>query len=115
MAQTFNYFRYTDNNGGNWSVKVGSSATQAGGLGWGSASASDPPIPKGSRLRAVYFLHPATQRKRAVPCATAAAFAALKAPGHAAVSLPDDNQLIGDGWNVIGGREEKLPTVHLIH
>ena len=115
MAQTFDYFQYTDNSGATWSVKVGSSATQAAGLGWGSHSNADPGIPKGSRLRAVYFLHPATQRKRAVPCATPAAFAALKAPGHAGVSLPDDNQLIGDTWNVIGGREEKIPTVHLIH
>jgi hypothetical protein len=115
VAQTFNYFRYTDNAGGHWAVKVGSSATGATGLGWSAASAADPAIPKGSRLRCIYFLHPATQRKRAVPCGTPAAFAALKAPGAAAVSLPDDNQLIGDSWNVIGGREEKLPTVHLIH
>jgi hypothetical protein len=115
VSQTFDYFRYTDNNGGHWAVKVGSSATGATGLGWGSPSAADPPIPKGARLRMVYFLHPASQRKRAVPCGTPAAFAALKASGASPVSLPDDNQLVGDTWNAIGGREEKLPTVHLIH
>lgn len=115
MAQTFNYFRYTDNNGGHWAAKVGSSATGATGLGWAAASAADPMVPKGTRLRAIYFLEPGSQRKRAVPCATPAAFAALKAPGAAAVSLPDDNQLVGSNWNVIGGREERFPTVHLIH
>jgi hypothetical protein len=114
MAQQFNYYRYTDNNAANWAVKVSSSAAGATGLGWGAPSAADPAAPKGFHPRVVYFLEPATQRKRAVPCATPAAFAALRAPGHAAVSLPDDNALVGPDWTVIGGREERFKTPHVI-
>lgn len=115
MAQTFNYHRYTNNAGGFYAVKVGSSAVEAIGTGWAAASAADPPAPKGFHPRVVYFLHPGTQRKRAVPVATPAAYAALREPGHAAVSLPDDNALIGPDWNIIGGREERHKVPHLIH
>jgi hypothetical protein len=114
VAQQFNYYRYTDNAGNFHAVKVSSSAVGATGLGWGAPSAADPPAPKGFHPRVVYFLEPVSQRKRAVPCATPAAFAALRAPGAAAVSLPDDNLLIGLNWNVIGGREERFRNVHLL-
>ena len=115
MAQTFDYHRYVDNNANNYAVRVSSSAVGATGFGWGAASAADPAPPKGFHPRVVYMYHPATKRKRAIPCGTPAAFAALRAPGHAAVSLPDDNQLIGDDWTIVGGREERFRTPHLIH
>lgn len=112
---TYNYHRYTRNNGTTFhAIKLGSSASGATGLGFGAASATDPPAPYGFRPRIVYVLHPATQRKRAVPVATPAAFATLTAGGQS-ISMPELGDIDGEDWNVIGGRDERAPVPHLIH
>lgn len=110
----YNYYRYTRNAGGFVAIKLGSSAAGAAGTGFVAASATDPPAPYGFRPRVVYVLHPATQRKRAIPVATAAAFAALTAGGQS-LSLPELGDVDGEDWNVIGGRDERVPVPHLIH
>ena len=111
---TYNYYRYTRNDGSFCAIKIGSSAAGATGLGWGAASATDDPAPYGFRPRRVYVLHPATQRKRAVPVATPAAFATLQA-GGVSISLPELTDVDGETWNVVGGREEHAPAPHIIH
>lgn len=112
---TFNYHRYTRNDGVTFhAIKVGSSASGASGTGWGAPSAADGPAPYGFHPRVVYVLHPASGRKRAVPVATPAAFAALLAGGQS-ISMPELTDIDGEDWEVMGRREERGPVVHLIH
>lgn len=114
---TFNYFRYTRNDGvTNYAVKVRSDVAGVGGLGWGAASAADPPRPAGFRLRKIYSRDPTTGRRRADPVATPAAFAALLAGGQNI--LLEDVGIAGTvQFNVEGGREEgfRRGAPHLIH
>jgi hypothetical protein len=111
---TYNYYRYTRNDGSFCAIKLGSSAAGASGTGFGSPSAADDPAPYGFHPRVVYVLHTASQRKRAVPVATPAAFATLTA-GGASISMPELGDIDGEDWEVIGKREERSPVVHLIH
>ena len=112
---TYNYYRYTRDDGTTFhALKVGSSAAGAAGTGFGAASAADPPAPYGFHPRVVYVLHPASQRKRAVPVATPTAFAALTAGGQS-ISMPELTDIDGEDWEVIGGRGERAPVAHLIH
>lgn len=114
---TFNYYRYTRNDGAtNYAVKVRSDVASTGGLGWGAPSAADPPRPFGFRLRRVYSRDPATGRRRADPVATPAAFAALLAGGQQ-LNLQDVGVVGSVVFNVEGGREEGFSrgAPHLIH
>lgn len=111
---TYDYYRYTRNDGTFCAIKVGSSAAGAAGTGFAAASAADPPAPYGFHPRVVYVLHPASGRKRAVPVATPAAFAALLAGGQS-ISMPELTDVDGEDWEVMGRREERAPVVHRIH
>jgi hypothetical protein len=113
-----NYFQYTRDDGStHYSIKVETDIANKSGLGFGSASASDPPEPHGFKPRVVYVVNTASGRHRAVPVSTPGAYATLLA-GGATITLEDKASAVAPTWNVTNGRGEHFSrgTVpHLIH
>lgn len=113
MAQ-MNYYRYTRNDGATHNAIRHRVDLALAGLGFAAASAADAPLAQGVSPRVVYCLHSASGRRRAVVCATPAAYATLTAGGQT-LTLPDVGDADGDTWNVTGGRDERVRAPHLIH